>query len=192
MEDLAKIMGGAGKLKLLRLFYFNADMAFTLSECATRARITLAEAKKEVQTLMLSKAIKKRTAGKGSFVYSVNTKFVHYDALAAFLIDTTEVKDAVIIDRFKKAGTLRLIALSGLFTGAQEPQIDVLVVGDQLSEKVVGNVIHTLESELGRELRYAAFATEDFRYRLGVYDRLLRDMFDYNHRIILDKIGMKR
>ena len=48
----------------------------------------------------------------------------------------------------------------------------------------------SLEAELGREIRYASFATEDFRYRTGVYDRLLRDVFDYPHRLLIDKIGL--
>ena len=50
--------------------------------------------------------------------------------------------------------------------------------------------MHALEAELGREIRYAFFTTPDFRYRLGVYDRLLRDVFDYPHRVLLDKIGL--
>ena len=37
-----------------------------------------------------------------------------------------------------------------------------------------------LLAELGRELRYASFTTEDFKYRVGVYDRLIRDVFDFD------------
>jgi hypothetical protein len=51
-------------------------------------------------------------------------------------------------------------------------------------------VIKRLEGEFGREIRYALFSTSDFRYRLGVYDRLIRDVFDYPHRLLLDKIGL--
>ena len=46
------------------------------------------------------------------------------------------------------------------------------------------------DAELGREIRYASFETEDFRYRLGAYDRLLRDVFDYPHSLLIDKIGL--
>ena len=71
-----------------------------------------------------------------------------------------------------------------------ETQIDLLIVGDHLEERVLARIVHSLEAELGREIRYASFATEDFRYRLGVYDRLLRDVFDYPHRLLIDKIGL--
>ena len=90
----------------------------------------------------------------------------------------------------KRAGNLRLVALSGLFSGAIETKADLLIVGDKLDDKQLEKAVHQLEAELGRELRFAAFSTEDFRYRVGVYDRLLRDIFDYPHRKILDKIGL--
>ena len=190
MNDIAKLMGGPSQLKLLRLFYFNPDMAFTNPECATRTRITNAQARSEINNLLQSRAIKKRSAGAGKFVYSANQKFKHYEALAQFLRDTTDIKDSAIADSLKSTGVVKIVALSGLFTGAQEPQIDILIAGDNLSERKIARVIHTLEAELGRELRYACFTTEDFRYRMGVYDRLIRDMFDYNHRLIVDKIGL--
>jgi predicted nucleotidyltransferase len=78
-----------------------------------------------------------------------------------------------------------------MFSDAVESKIDLLVVGDKLDEKVLDNSIHKLEAELGRELRFAAFTTEDFRYRVSVYDRLTRDVLDFPHRILFDKIGLQ-
>jgi hypothetical protein len=50
-----------------------------------------------------------------------------------------------------------------------------------------------LESEIGRELRYALLTTQEFFYRLNMNDHLLRDVLDYNHRIMFDRldIGLK-
>jgi hypothetical protein len=90
----------------------------------------------------------------------------------------------------KRAGALRLVVLSGLFTGMAESQVDLVVVGDTIDERALSRTIQGLEAELGREIRYASFPTKDFRYRMGVYDRLLRDVFDYPHRLLVDKIGL--
>ena len=62
-------------------------------------------------------------------------------------------------------------------------------MGDRLEERQLANAIHSIEAELGRELRYASFTTEEFKYRVGVYDRLIRDVMDYPHRTILDRIS---
>ncbi len=85
---------------------------------------------------------------------------------------------------------MRLVVLSGLFSGALESKVDILIVGDRMEEKPLATAIHALEAELGRELRYACFSSDQFKYRMGVYDRLLRDVFDYPNRIIIDKIGL--
>ena len=117
-------------------------------------------------------------------------RFEHLAALDAFVRATTSVPPKNIVAMLRRAGTLRLVALSGLFTGILEPQVDMLIVGDNLDERLLALAVRSLEAELGREIRYASFATADFRYRFGVYDRLLRDVFDYPHRLLIDKIGL--
>ena len=48
----------------------------------------------------------------------------------------------------------------------------------------------SIEAELGKELRYAAFETLDFQYRLGIYDKLIRDILDSQHQKILNKLAI--
>ena len=189
MDPLARLFSSSARLKLLRLFLFNDDMSFTLHDTAFRTNVPLDSVRKEIKVLIMADVVKKK-AGKEGVVYGANRRFKHYLALQTFLRTTTSVSDADMLTLLKKAGALRLVALSGLFSGAIETKADLLVVGDKLDEKQLEKAIHHLESELGRELRYASFSTEDFRYRVGVYDRLLRDIFDYPHRTILDKIGL--
>jgi tRNA/tmRNA/rRNA uracil-C5-methylase (TrmA/RlmC/RlmD family) len=189
MEALGKLFGTPARLKILRLFLFNEDTPFTPADAAFRAKVTLAATRKEI-ALLVSAGILKKKNGKGKTYYQANGSFPHYEQLLVFLRSTTSVKDINIINTFKKAGTLRAVVLSGIFTGVLEPKVDVLIVGDRLDERSIKAAIHSIEAELGRELRYASFATPDFRYRAGVYDRLIRDVMDYPHRTIFDKIGL--
>ena len=64
---------------------------------------------------------------------------------------------------------------------------DMLVVADNLSESKVDSIVRRLEPSLGREIRYACFTTTEFRYRLAIQDRIIRDIIDYPHVILLDK-----
>lgn len=188
MESLGKLFGTPARLKLLRLFLFNDDSSFSGADAAFRAKLAKDIARKEINLLATVGVVKKRS-GKSGSGFAANKKWRHYDALQRFLRDSTDISDTEILALLRKAGTLRVVALSGLFTGAIEPKVDLLVVGDKLEEKPLANAIHTLEAELGRELRYASFTTEEFKYRVGVYDRLVRDVFDYPHRTILDRIS---
>ena len=189
MDPLAKLFGSTARVKLLRLFLFNEGDSYSSAVAAARAKLSKDAARKEINSLVAMKLLKKK-AGKGAASFTVNPKFQHYDALKAFLRTTTGIDDENISQTLRRAGTLRLVVLSGLFTGVPESKIDILVVGDRMDERLLGTIIHTLEAELGRELRYACFSTEDFRYRVGVYDRLVRDVMDYPHRLVLDKIGI--
>lgn len=191
MDPLARLFGSGARLKLLRLFLFNDDMAFTLTDAAFRAKTPKDAARKELATLVAAGVLKKRSA-QGGALFSASRRFPYYEPLRSFMRETTSVGDTDIINTLRKAGTLRLVTLSGLFTGAIETKVDLLVVGDKLDDRALEAGVRTLEAELGRELCFAAFSTEDFRYRVGVYDRLIRDVFDYPNRTILDRIGMKQ
>ncbi len=189
MDPLARLFGSPARVKLLRLFLFNDELTFLAADAAFRARLSKDATRKELTQLVAAGIVRKKT-GKGPLGYTADKRFAHFEALKVFLRTTTDVSDTAIVTSLKKAGTVRLVVLSGLFTGAIESKVDVLIVGDRMEEKPLASAIHVLEAELGRELRYACFSTEQFKYRLGVYDRLLRDVFDYPNRIIIDKIGL--
>ena len=38
---------------------------------------------------------------------------------------------------------------------------------------------------------YSALESAELRYRVGMYDKLTRDVFDYKHQIVVDKIGIR-
>lgn len=189
MESLAKLFGSLARLKTIRLFVFNQDASFTLADVALRTKLSNEVARREI-TELLSSGLLRKKGTQTPLHYQANVHFEHLAALGTFVRETTSVRPQSILAILKRAGALKLVALSGHFTGILESQIDLLVVGDHLEERVLAHAVHALEAELGREIRYASFATADFRYRLGVYDRLLRDVFDYPHRLLIDKIGL--
>lgn len=188
MDELAKLFGSTARLKMLRLFLFNSGDSFSAEEAEQRAKVGKDDARKELAVLVAAGVIRK-SAGKVAR-YSANDKFEYLAALESFIRATTAVRPAEMLAKLKKAGTLKLVVLSGLFTGATEARADLLVVGDQLDERALKSAAAALEAELGREIRYANFTSAEFRYRRGVYDRLLRDIFDYPHRVLVDRIGL--
>ncbi|MFA6519828.1 MAG: winged helix-turn-helix domain-containing protein [Candidatus Paceibacterota bacterium] len=189
MERLSKLFGSPARLKTLRLFVFNRDTPLTLDEVAHRAKLSKEATRHEIAELIDAGLLRKK-GERAAAHYQVNSRFEHLVALDAFIRETTTVRPQKIVAALKRGGTLRLVALTGHFTGILEPQIDLLIVGDNLNDRALSHAVHALEAELGKEIRYASFATADFRYRLGVYDRLLRDVFDYPHRLLIDKIGL--
>ena len=185
MKSVTHIFGGDAKVKIMRLFTFNPSLSFTQGEVAKRAKERNNVARRELNTLTKAGMIRKR--GK---VYSLNPTYVFRSAIENFLVDAAPLTDKEIVKRLSKVGTMKLILLSGVFFHDRDARVDILIVGDHIKQGMLETAMLYIESQLGKEVRFAAFETADFQYRLGIYDKLIRDILDYPHRKILNKLGI--
>ena len=190
-DGLQKLFGSPARVKLLRLFLFNPRQSFTLADVAKRSRVSEAEARKELAVFSRAELIERAPRGKG-VRYVLNTEFEYVAALQNLLLNAPQ-RGKDIVERIRRAGTLKLVILSGIFLGEWEGSLDLFLVGDRVNDKKLREHIRTLEAEIGKEIRFSLLSTDDFFYRLNLNDKLIRDVLDYPHRIILDRldIGLK-
>ena len=109
--------------------------------------------------------------------------------LQNFLINIEPLNPKEIIKKISRLGSIKLILVSGVFIQEQESRVDMLIVGDNVKRATLDNTIKTLEAEIGKELKFAYFTTEDFKYRLSMFDKLTRDILDYPHKKVLNRLG---
>ncbi len=196
---LSVLFGSPALIKLLRLFLFNPSAALGVDDILRRARLVRNTARAELGVLERSGIIKrKRTVmtlenGKRKQVqgYGLDLKFPKLVALQSFLFDTAPLDSKTVLRHLRKAGLLDVIVMSGIFTRNFDGRLDLIVAAKKLQQGKVESAIRTLEAELGIEIRFAAFKTEDFLYRLGMYDKLTRDVFDYPYQILIDRVGVR-
>ncbi len=184
--SVSHIFGGEAKVKIMRLFIFNPGITLNSSEVASRAKERGTTARRELNNLTKAGLIKKRVKG-----YMLNSAYQYLPAIGNFLIDATPISEKEIIRKISKAGLMKLILISGVFLHNPDSRVDLLIVGDHISQSKLLSAISSIEAELGKELRYAAFETVDFQYRLGIYDKLIRDILDSEHQKILNKLGLE-
>lgn len=197
MELLGTLLGGIDRVKLLRLFLANPGAAFTEDEIILRSQVKALVAKKELKILEKIKFVKHRSFWTGdknnrrrATGWQLNQAFPLLQSVKHLLFNTEPFTHAEILELFKGSGRIKLIVVSGVFTKTEDARADLLVVGDLLRKKQIENVIKRMEAEIGHELTYGVFETEEFKYRLGMYDKLIRDILDYPHEVIVDKIGL--
>ena len=118
----------------------------------------------------------------------LNTKFELVEPLRNLLIETELVRGNEIVQKIRNAGKIELLVLSGVFVRDENRKVDVLVVGKNLDAKILEKQIAIIESEVGKELSYSYFTVEEFNYRLGMYDKLLRDVFENQHTTLVNTI----
>ena len=186
-----KLFGSAGKVKVMKLFIYNPDQFFDMKTIADRTRLSSEHARKE--TTLLSKiGLIKSKGGSGNKKYFLNEIFPYIKQLRELMTHTITASHDDIVKKIAKTCKLKSVVLSGLFIGRSESRADMLIIGNQFNKTAFTKCMKNIEAEMGRELSYAILETEDFKYRLSVGDRLVRDVLDYPHQIAYDRIGLNK
>lgn len=202
-EDfLASFIGSRERAQLLRVFIFNPSEALTLPALGKRAGISGVAAAREIKVLeklgvvkkgksfaiSLANGTKRMVQGKQKEdMWTVNRDFKHALGLSAFVHETSPVKFDNIVGALRSGGKISAVILSGSFMGDPTRPADIIVAADPLHERKLESAIRQLEPQFGREIRFAAFSTPEFRYRLTIQDRLIRDTLDFPHLVLLDR-----
>lgn len=205
MDILEKLFGGAAKVKIIKLFLFNPDMAFDSPQSAERAKVSRRVARKEIDNLQKIGFLKskfymkeiKMQKNRSIKIYrkkmngwTLDQKFPYLGALESFLSSVNPFKHKDIINKISRAGKIQLLIVSGIFIKDPDSRVDLLVVGDGLKQSQLDNIIKTIESEIGKEIRYVVLETQEFNYRYSIFDKLIRDILDYPHEKIINKLGL--
>jgi len=181
MEILGKILGNPARVKIMRLFLLNKGSKFKGKDVVKRSRVTSSVARSELKLLSSVGFLKKR-----GLDYFFNFSFKYVSEFEDLLVIGSDTMDKdTIIGNFNKAGRLKLVLMSGVFIKNKESRVDLLIVGDKIKKSKIEEGMRKLEAEIGSELTYALFDTKEFFYRLNMYDKLVRDILDFPHEIVL-------
>jgi hypothetical protein len=196
-DPLDILFGSQARVKLLRFFFFNPTQEFTFDEISRRARLVRRTARTEFNALERAGVLKrKRVAspdGKKTKVpgFVLNDKFPNVASWQTFLFETAPIHGQTLLKHIRRIGPIDFAVCAGVFIREFDQRLDVLLAMKNLNDAKVEAAIRSLEAELGIEIRYAAMSSEDLKYRVGMYDKLTRDVFDYPHKILIDKIGIR-
>ena len=200
VDPLAILFGSQARVKLLRFFLFNPSKEFSFDDISRRARLVRRTARTEIDALLKAGVIKKKVffeqqVGGDKKIrvhgFALDKSFPELQALQTFLFETAPLDGKYVAKQLRKAGTLDCVVLAGVFVRNFEQRLDMLIAMKKLDEKKLESAIRGLESEIGIEIRYAALTTEDLVYRVGMHDRLTRDVFDYPHELLIDRIEIR-
>jgi DNA-binding Lrp family transcriptional regulator len=199
-DPLSILFGSTARVKLLRFFLFNPSKEFLFDDISRRAKLVRRTARTEISALEKAGVIKQKTVymeveGKAKKMkaigYTLNKDFLELQALQTFLFETAPIDAKNLLKHLRQAGVLDFVGISGVFVRDFEQRIDVLLAMKKFSQSKVEKAIRALEAEIGMEIRFAAMSSEDLMYRVGMYDKLTRDFFDYPNQVLIDKIGVK-
>ncbi len=200
-DIIGRIFGNEPRAKLLRFLILNDQKSHSLLELEKKIGLTSRDIRKEAIALRKAGIIKGKSVyealrggGKISKVRTLalfaNPQFKYLRAIKDVFSATTGLSVEDLVKRLGQGSKMKLVITSGVFVENPEGRLDLLIVGDKLDKEALDKAIHGIEKTLGRDLRYATLETADFTYRISVYDRLIRDVLDYPHIKILNRMSV--
>lgn len=204
MDILSILFGTALRVKTIRLFLFNPVASFDFEQIEQKMGVKPRELKDEIvflkklgliKQLSISKLV---TVKKGKKVstkkakvpaWALNPKFTYIEALTDFLVRTHSVENKEIIKKLERAGKIKMVLVSGIFTRNPEARLDMFVVADNIKGASMDRIVKSIESDMGKDIRYAVLSVPDFAYRKSMNDKLVRDVLDFPHRVLVDRIS---
>ena len=199
-DPLSILFGSQARVKLLRFFLFNPSKEFTFDDISKRARLVRRTARTEINALEKARVIVKRIMyvpidGKSKKMkvlgFALDKSFPELQALQTFLFETAPIDGKNLLVHLRQAGVIDFLVVAGVFVREFDQQLDVLLAMKKVSQTKVEKAIRALEAEIGVEIRFAVMTNDDLLYRVGMYDKLTRDLFDYKHQVLVDKIGIR-
>jgi hypothetical protein len=217
LRELGKLFGSENKVKLLRFFLANQTTQITFTDLIKKVKISKNELKKELKNLInfnfineitiveeVEVKVKQKKSGKKvqelpktilkqikEDGYEFNKEYDFAASLANLLLDFRFVDRQEMLSDFRKFGKISLFCLGGVFFRDEEGTLDVLIVGDALDKDKIDNYMKKLDADFGTELRYAVFESEEFKYRVNMFDRLLKDFWKRPHEKVIEKISTR-
>jgi hypothetical protein len=204
MDILGILFDSQARVKILRLFLLNPIDAYDAAMVGEKSKVTAAVARREINILkkagiLMDKSFIKETPSKRKGkpimkkrVQGVILKpgFPLLAPLKGLVISETPLNRDEISKRLRGVGKIKLLAISGIFIDEPEACVDVLIVGDGLKRRAIEAALRAIEAEIGHEISYGALETPEFLYRVSVYDKFVRDILDFRHDRVIDKLGV--
>src|SRR3989344_2821928 len=193
MQLLEHLFGNGGRVRIMKLFVLNRESVFSPKDISKRSKVSARESR--ITTLGLKKAglIRQKTISinnrkiKG---WQLDNAYPLYHQLKNILDHDKILTKTNLTRRFKGSGKVKLIITAGVFIDRSDSRVDLFLVGDSLRPQKIDAAIRKIEADTGKEVRYAIASTDEFLFRLSAYDRFIRDILDYPHEVVLDKIGL--
>lgn len=208
MDILAELFSSEALLKIMRLFLLNPEEVFDERGIRIRTNTPRKKARYEINLLkkvgfiikgtreseiVLYSKKRRRTRAKKMKGWQLNPLFPFLRSLKTLLLNASPVSRDQLIRLIRKTGSIKLVVLTGFFIDSESmnnSRVDILIVGENVKKTKLERLMRSLEAKMGKELNYAVLNSKEFTYRIGMYDKFIRDIFDYPHEKIYDTLGL--
>ena len=192
---LEQFFGSKTRLKLLHLFFRSPERSYYVRELARLAETQLNAVRRELANLGAIGIVIQVPADPNKFdelgterskYYKLNTGCLLYPELKALLLRAQVLEEQKLVESLKKkAGNIKLMLLTGVFTNQSDVPTDLLLVGD-VKPLATSKLIKEFEKVIGKPIRYTVMDEREYNERNEIGDKFLYTLFESQHLVGVD------
>ena len=211
---LEKLFGSNARVKILKLFLLNQADKFYIRQLSRDLKLQLNSVSRELENLEKfgiltsdmkiegedEKKDKKGNAGgqaplrqgyggQDKKYFRANPNFVLFDEIKALIVKAQILYEKDFVKKLKAIGRIKVLILTGIFVNNPSSLIDILIVG-KVNKVKLAKLIRELEIELGKEINFTVFDSQEFKYRRDITDIFLYGILDSRKMIVIDEVGV--
>lgn len=194
---IEQLFGSKTRVKLLELFYSNPNRQFYVREITRKIDEQINSVRRELANLLNAGIIVSENTNNRLY-YEVNQKYEYFQPLSEIFgnkavasggASSMQTPVGKLDDEFKALGNIEIALYTGQFTRDESSGIDVLLVGN-VNQNQVNKYIADLETQEGKEIRYAVLTPTDFEYRRKIRDRFIATIASSKKQVLVDKYNV--
>ncbi|MFH1030140.1 MAG: hypothetical protein V1770_02680 [bacterium] len=176
---------------LLNFFFTNRKKSFYVRELVMLTNMQLNSIRRELENLVKfgilieDKNYKAPDDGPRNFnlpikrrYYKLNQDFVLYNEIKTLIIKSKLLLENKLIEKLGTMGQIKNLILTGIFTGAKNSPVDILIVGEIKNKDSLKNLVHEFGNFINTDLNYSVLTEDEYKYRWGIKDKFLCGILD--------------
>lgn len=176
---LEQIFGSKARVKILKTFLGKPEQNYYTRQLSRDLNLQVNSVRRELENLKKIGFIKeaqidsqgndKKNSKK---YYSVNHEFILFIELKNLFSKANLISCTEFIECLEKDQDIKLLILSGIFTGDTKALSDILIVGKINKSKFLKE-LEILENKINKEVNYTIMSEDEYLYRLDIHDIFL-------------------
>ena len=177
---LEQIFGSKARVKLLKTFLSRPEQKYYTRQLARDLDLQVNSIRRELENLKNVGIIKEAEDDvdnedikkNDKKYYQSDTDFLLFNELKQLFSKANLLSCQTFLNKFKDDENIKLLILSGIFTGETRSLSDLLIVG-KIKRPKFKEQLDILEADLGKEINYTIMDEVEYNYRLDIHDIFL-------------------
>lgn len=186
MTTHADILDSKYGSELLAFLLLAPARSFSSKEIAKRLHITERVLSSVLKEFVDDSMLKQFSRGKEK-LYIINLKHKLLPEIKASLAKNQKPYEDELFTAINKLGDVKAAFLSGAFSGQPQLPVDLLIVG-KVNLTKLDVFLKQCKAMMNIDINYSIMTPDEFKLRVNTFDRFIKDIFDYQHLVVVDKI----